>query len=108
MRVNEQQASGSTAKVWRDSTLSRARITTPTVGRMAEPENSLGVLSRCHSVETPPAVRGMSRAALARLLPAEIAELETGAQVNAQQHPDACSARSLSPFNFRRSSNSRA
>jgi len=62
--------------------------TAPAVSRMAELENSLGV-SRGRSVETPLAVRRMSRAAVARLLPHEYVELAKGAQENAPQHSDA-------------------
>lgn len=62
--------------------------TAPTDGRMTELENSLGV-SRGRSVETSPVVRGMSRAAVARLLPDECRQLAKGAQENEPQHPDA-------------------
>lgn len=67
----------------------------PTAYRMAELENSLGVF-RGRSVETPPGVSGMPRAAVARLLPHERIELAKGSQENEPQNPD---ARSL-PFNI--------
>jgi hypothetical protein len=68
--------------------LSQSASTVPTVGRMAELENPLGMF-RGRSVETPPVDRGISRAAGHRLLPHEYRQLAKGAQENAPQHSDA-------------------
>lgn len=96
MREAVQQASGSTAQVQeipeRLQSTNRERM----AGRTAELENSLGV-SRVRSVETHPEGHAQRRAAKARLIPHEYVELEKGAQENATQRPDACSAQPLSP-----------
>ena len=97
MRGTTQRVSGSTAKSMERLDAHQNESTTLTAGRTAEPENSLGV-SRGPSVETPPAVRGMSLVAVARLLPRAVtAELEKGAQVMEPQHPAARSVSFLSP-----------
>lgn len=92
-----QQAAGGTAKAMERLDRHQSVSTTRAAGRLAELENSLGV-SRVRSVETPPEVCAMSHAAVARLLPREYAELATGAQENATQHPDACAASLPSPL----------
>jgi hypothetical protein len=103
MEGDVQQASGSTAHALGETRSTPERSAKPTVDRMAELENPLGV-SRVRSVETPPEDRRRSQeprcVAEARLLPREYAELETGAQENATQHPDACSARRLPPHDM--------
>jgi hypothetical protein len=71
--------------------LSQSMSTAPTVGRMAELENPLGVF-RGRSVETPPEDRRMPHAARHRLLPHEYRQLAKGAQENAPQHSDASPA----------------
>jgi hypothetical protein len=68
--------------------LSQSASTAPTMDRMTELENPLGIF-RGRSVETSPGVRGMSRAAGHRLLPNEYRQLAKGAQENAPQHSDA-------------------
>jgi hypothetical protein len=93
-----QQAAGGTAQAMERLERLQSVSSAPTVVRKAELENPLGVLFRVRSVETPPEVRGMPHAAGARLLPREFAELATGAQENATQHPDACSASLPSPL----------
>lgn len=65
--------------------------TAPTMGRLTELENPLGVF-RGRSVETSSVDRGMSRAAVARLLPDEYRQLAKGSQENAPQNPDASHA----------------
>lgn len=71
--------------------LSQSARTAPTVSRMAELENSLGVI-RGRSVETPPEGRGLPRAAGHRPLPHEYRQLAKGAQENVPQHSDASPA----------------
>ena len=92
-----QQASGNTAQAMERLERLQSVSTTPTVGRIAELENPLGI-SRGRSVETLPGGCGVSHVAEARPLPREYAELEKGAQENWPQHSDACSARSASPI----------
>jgi hypothetical protein len=100
MKRSEQQTSGSTAHAMERLERLQSAARKPTRPCGAELENSLGV-SRGRSVETPAGDRRPSQeercVAGARLLPREFAELEKGAQENAPQHPDACSARSVSP-----------
>ena len=97
MRDVVQQVSGNTAQAVERLERLQSVSTARTAGRLAELENPLGV-SRGRSVETPPEDRALPHAAGARPLPREFAELETGAQENEPQHPDACSAQRPSPM----------